>query len=315
MSAPHRLRHAFVRRDIADEFARASLEVAQLERPALLALAPVLAQAQRETAAALRAFLAAHPGELRYTAARHTVLLGQLSRAMATVRSLDPVLYAALVKRLPAGAQMAARHTVHEIAMMERRFEGMPVALPLNVTRIVATGERAMIPRFRTSAARYAGNVEGDIRRELAVGLLRGESIYEMTQRLARTGGPRGPVALQGVRGEPGAIVETIGEGLFRRYRYWGERVARTETQAAYNTQVDESLREAREVIPDLRRRWDASLDSRVCKVCQDLHDTTADIGGTFPGGYTDAPAHAQCRCRVGAWRDAWREFFAREAA
>lgn len=315
MSAPTKPRHPFLRRDIADEMTRASLEVAQLERPALAALAPVLAQAQRETASVLRAWLAAHPGDLRYTAARHTVLLGQLSRAMATVRTLDPVLYAALVKRLPAGAAMAARHTVHEIVMMERRFEGMPVALPLNVTRILATGERAMIPRFRTSAARYAGNVGDDIRRELAVGVIRGESIFEMTTRLARLGGPRGAVALQGVVGDRSAIVEQIGEGLFRRYRYWGERVARTETQAAYNTQVDESLREARALIPDLRRRWDASLDLRVCVRCRELHGTTADIGGEFPGGYTDAPAHPCCRCRCGAWRDAWAEFFAREAA
>ena len=121
-----------------------------------------------------------------------------------------------------------------------------------------------------------------------------------------RHGGPRGVVALRGVAGEPGAATEVIAEGLFARYRYWGERLARTETQAAYNAQLDLGMRQAQHTLPDLERRWDASLDLRVCPLCGELHGTTAAIGGAFPGGYTDAPAHPNCRCRVGAWRAEW---------
>lgn len=297
------------------ELARTSAEAASLSGPAVRALAPVLTQARRETATALRAWLRREDGAARYTAQKHRVVLAHLSAALSTVDRLDPTLLGALTTASRAAGPMAARHVTAEIARFDRRFGGAERPLPLNVARIVATGQGALIPRFRTSAARYAVDVRRDIGRELAVSILRGESIADMTARLAKLGGPRGPVALQGVAGEPGAVVEHIAEGLFRRYGWWGERIARTETQRAYNEQVDETLREAREVIPDLRRRWDASLDLRVCKLCQDLHGTTADIGGEFPGGVTDAPRHACCRCRCGAWRDEWAEFFRSQRA
>ncbi len=288
---------------------RTAAEVATLPRPALAALAPVLAQAQRETQQALAEWIRTRPdGDQRYTAQQHRVVLAGLDRAFRTIAQLDPALGAGLARAGHVAGVMAARHLHEEIASFSRVFEGSERSVPIQLAGILATGERALIPRFRASAARYAGMVGADIRRELAVGMVRGESISQLTDRLARLGGPRGPVAVRGVAGEPGAVVEHIGEGLFNRYRYWGERVARTETQAAYNTQLDEGLHQAQQHIPDLQRRWDATADLRLCVACQEMHGAVAPIGGAFPNGVTDAPLHPNCRCRVGAWRSDWND-------
>jgi len=297
------------------ELAATSAEVARLPRPALEALAPVLAQAQRETAQGLRSWIERADGESRYTAQSHRAVLAHLDRAIATVASLDPTLAEALRRGGAAAGAMAGQHVSTEIARYAQTFGGEVPRVPLNVARIVATGERSLVPRFRSSAARYAGNVGADIRRELAVGLLRRESVDEMVARLARIGGPRGAVALRGVVGDPGAVVEHISEGLFARYRAWGERLVRTELQQAYNVQVDASLHEAREAIPDLKRRWDASGDLRLCPRCAELHGSVAGLDEPFSGDVMSAPLHPHCRCRVGAWRDAWSSHFQAAAA
>lgn len=298
---------ARVERELADT----SHRVAQLPGPAMRALAPVLAQAQRETEQALRDWLSRAKGEERYTPQMHRAVLAHLERALHTIATLDPTLRDALTKAGVDAGRLAAGDAAREFDRFSHLFDKEPTRLPVNVIRIVATGERELIPRFRTSAARYAGDVGADIRRELSVGLVRRESISAMVDRLVRIGGPKGLVALRGIAGEPGAVTEHISEGLFARYRYWGERLVRTETQNAYNVQVDETLREAREHIHDLMRRWDASADLRICAVCAELHGAVTTIDGVFPGGYASAPAHPNCRCRVGAWRRGWNRFLA----
>ena len=288
---------------------QASHEVTQLARPALDALLPALAQAQRETAQGLAAWLKrVENGDLRYTAQQHRVVLLNLERAFRTIRTLDPTMSAALERMGVQAGRLSVTHLQNEVARLSEIFEGSVRRVPIDVAGVVATGQSFIIPRVRTSAARYAGQVRDDIQRELAVGILRGESISATIDRLVRHGGPRGEVALRGVAGEPGAVTEHIAEGLFRRYRYWAERVVRTETQSAYNTHLDQGFRQAHQLIPDLVRRWDASLDLRVCEICAALHGTTAPIGGTFPDGSTGAPRHPNCRCRVGAWRAEWSE-------
>jgi len=233
---------ARVERELADT----SHRVARLPVPVLRTLTPVLAQAQRETAQGLGEWLSRAKGDQRYTAVMHRAVLAHLERAFHTIGTLDPTLFEALARAGIDAGRMAASDAAHEFNRFSHLFDQEPTRLPVNVVRLMATVERELIPRFRTSAARYAGDVGADIRRELAVALVRRESISQMTDRLARIGGPRGLVALRGVAGEPGAYVEEIAEGLFARYRYWGERLARTETQRAYNVHVDETLHEAR---------------------------------------------------------------------
>jgi SPP1 gp7 family putative phage head morphogenesis protein len=270
---------------------------------------PALQQAERETAAGLREWLRTVPnGDLRYTAQQRRNTLLHLRGAFRAIARLQPTMEAALRKLINGAGHLSAHHLQHEVARFSQVFEGTSRALPLNVARIIVQGERTLIPRIRTSAARYAGNVGQDIHRELAVGVLRGETVTDLTNRLVRHGGPRGLVALRGVAGEPGAVTEHIAEGLFTRYRYWATRIVRTETQNAYNEQLDEGFQQARESIPDLERRWDASIDGRVCQMCAGLNGVVVPIGQPFPDGIDGAPAHPNCRCRVGAWRADWTD-------
>lgn len=289
------------------EALRTARDVEQLSAPALRAIAPILQQAQRETALGLRRWLAnVHDGDLRYTAQHHRALLVHLDRAFATIRQVQPTLANALGIGSTAAGRMAVHHLTGEFARLSRVFTGAEQHLQVNLLRILATSDRYLIPRVRTSAARYAGKVGDDIRRELAVGLIRGETISALTDRLARLRGPRGIVAIRGIADE-GGVTEDIAEGLFRRYRSWGSRVARTELQNAYNVQKDEGYREALEHVPDLKRRWDASLDLRVCVVCAELHGAIAAVDTNFqPGDVPGPPRHPNCRCVTVPWREAW---------
>lgn len=53
----------------------------------------------------------------------------------------------------------------------------------------------------------------------------------------------------------------------------------------------------------DVVRQWSTALDERRCVICAGLHGTTAKLNGLFPGGYSAAPAHPNCRCSVGLRR------------
>jgi hypothetical protein len=233
---------------------------------------------------------------------------------LKTIGKIAPELERELRMTSRQMGRLSLEDMAHEYARMLDIFGGSkygPGRLDLDTARIITTGERYLVPRFRTSVVRYVGQVRSDIQRELAVAVLRGESITALTDRLVRLGGPRGVVALRGVVGEPGAVTEVIAEGLVHRYRYWVHRIVRTELQSAANGLLDEGIRELHAQDSAIERRWDASIDARVCLVCRELHNTTAPVHGTFPGGCNSAPAHPNCRCRVGAWRRGWEGYLA----
>lgn len=290
---------------VEHELAATSHAVAALPYGVIQDLAPVLAQAERETVAGLRAWLQTVPnGNVRYTAQQRRNTLLHLRRAFEAIERMHPALLASLQRVGRLAGEMSVRNLTNEVARFSTMFEGSTTRIQLNLGRILAQGERTLIPRYDSSARRYAGNVRRDIERELAVGVIRGETVFELTNRLQRMGGPRGNVALVDT---PRAVVtENIPEGLFTRYRYWASRVARTEVINAYNEQLDEGLHEARHFIPDIRRRWDASADSRLCDICAGLAGEVRKLDEPFADGIDNAPAHSNCRCRCGAWRDDW---------
>lgn len=92
--------------------------------------------------------------------------------------------------------------------------------------------------------------------------------------------------------------------GLGRKYRYWAERLVRTETQAAYNhvhqghvTGIAADLKPHGVLV---EKRWDASLDMRVCKDCRRMHGAVVATAGNFTVGKRAVrypPAHPNCRC------------------
>jgi hypothetical protein len=271
------------------QMAARSAAIAGLSDPAMASLLPLLQQARRESNRALADWLSRHPdGAERFTARHYRDVVRSLGPAIDAYQSMSPAMRDALVKTGHVAAHMAARDVVTEVATLSEALEGLRRQLPIDVAKVIASGDSYLIPRFANSARRYAGAVGQDIRRMLAIGVIKGESVSQMTDRLQ--GSKRYRKAVSG-----DIAAEGIAGNLDDRYRFWAMRVVRTETQSAYNTQLDNTIRQAKQHIPDLIRRWDASLDRRTCIVCGALHGTTAPIGGAFPDGTTEAPQHPNC--------------------
>jgi len=290
-------------------------DVGKMDEETMRALMPVLQEARKELRESMKSWLAnVKDGDKRYTAQEHRRAMVSIERAMEEITKIEPRL-AGLLEDMGEGAgHLAARHLEFELARMGQIFGG-PGQLGMMPTQIdtagvIATGRKELIPRFRTSAARYTKNMRDDLRSQFAVGLARGETFHQMTNRLQRLGGPRGMVALRGVKGDPGAIVENISEGLFKRYRHWGERLVRTETINAYNTQhvaaIDELNSDLDEDEKPFGKRWDSSLDRRLCATCNGLDRVYVEHDQQFPGGFDHPPAHPNCRCTVVAWSPEW---------
>lgn len=290
-------------------------QVDRLSQEAMRALSPVLEQAKQELARDLRAWLETRPdGDVRFTPHSYRHALAQIALIQGR---LDERMNGDLWGAARAAQALALRHLTEEVARFSELFEGSTTRISLDAVSLLATGRAFIIPRIRTSSARYAGQVGNDIRQNLAVGIIRGESLTDTINRLIAHGGPRGLVALRGVAGEPGSVVEDIPEGLFKRYRWWAERVVRTETQSAYNEQLMLGMHAAAEHVPGLKKRWcaDAAACSLVCRPIDGQVRALSEPFDTERGPMDSAPAHPNCRCRTGAWKDEWSEFLAPRGA
>ncbi len=305
LTAPERRARAAVVRSTLQEV---SDEVGRLPLAVLHEIAPVLAEAEREVARGLRDALGGHGGDEKFTTQAYRNTLIQLRAGIAKVKAIEPKLFAGLAHSISGSGNMATRHLTHEVATFSAAFEGSVRSIDLKAAALIATGQRSLIPRFRTSAKRYAGQTALDIKRQLAVGVVKGETFGQMGKRLVRLGGPKGNVALAGVVGEPGAHVENIAEGLFTRYRHVADRLVRTEVIEGYNVLADEGIRHVAQIDPEICRRWDASNDWRACIICRDLDDVVVGVDQLFPGGLDHPTAHPRCRCVVCAWRKNWDE-------
>lgn len=284
-------------------------ELARIGRKGMEAMAPVIAKAEREVAAKLAAWIETTPdGELRWTAQSYRVALLQLRRAGLDIAR---ALQTETTKRAGEAQELALEHLASEVARFSEVFGGGLRRLSLNHATVIADGSAFIIPQVHTSAARYAGMLAKDIQERLAVDILKGAPVRETVDRLVAQGGPRGLVSLQGIAGELGAVEELIPEGLFVRYRYWAERIVRTETVSAYGRTKTDGIRAAQDLIPHLGRRWVA--DASACAaVCIPLSGMTVSAYQPFPssrGPVEHEPAHPNCGCTTVPWSPDWAAF------
>lgn len=293
-------------------------DVFDLDQRAMRSLMPVLQEARKELRRDMLKWLKDTPeGDARFTAQEYRRALISVERSMEAIGQIRPELRSMLGETGAKAGVLAVGHLEFEVARMAQVFGGpgnmamMPTQI--DTAAVMAVGRKELIPRFRTSAARYSKGVRDDLRRQFGVGLARGETFTQLTNRLRRLGGPKGLVALRGVAGERGALVEQISEGLFRRYRHWAERLVRTETIHAYNTQHHTAIEFLNEDLDEdevpFQKRWDATID-RVCPICRALDGQVVAVDAEFrgPSGqtYKHAPAHPNGRCTVLAWHPSW---------
>lgn len=273
-------------------------EVEGLPNPVLRLLMPVLDEAERELSVALEVWLRREDGAARFTARKYRELLLQTRAMQRTIRKLEPVTERALRRGARAASILAASHLKTQAAQMAKLLGVSVIRMPVTQVAHFAEGSRVLMRRYKTSARRYAGQVGKDVRRQLAVGMARGESVSELTTRMMR-------VAPRMASGTPDAA--RMARGLFRGARADAERLVRTEVMHAYNQSGAVGIREAHQLDKGIQRKWDASLDGRICLTCRVLDDEVADVGKPFKeGGLMYPPAHPNCRCVCVAWHSTW---------
>lgn len=284
-------------------------EVSKLSGVTLVRFAEVLDAAEAELVADLKKWKALGKGSDRFTPQMYRNALVQIRGALETIKKKLPLsaLQALQYGNKQAG-QMATKHLVMEVEKFSSMFEGVVRPVALESATVIARGDDLLYKRHLTSAARYAGQIGDDIRKQLAIGVVRGETIDELTTRLVKLGGPKGWVFTRGLPGDPNARAEWIAEGLFKRYQHWAERLARTEVVHSYNSMAMIGMDELEQVDPGYFKRWDAALDGRTCPFCKSYDDTIAPIDGKFRGGIDHPPLHPHCRCAIVIWRKEWTE-------
>lgn len=286
-------------------------DVARLEDKTIDAVLPALLEAREELRAGLAEWLGKVDGDKTFAAQDLRRGLASIDAALEAIGQMRPDLQQQLGAATTAGAHLAASHIREELTRFGAKFGESIRPTQISTAAIVARAKHEIIPRIRTSSARYVQAVREDMRHQLALGLAKGETFTQMTNRLRRLGGPRGLVALRGVKGDPGAYVEDIAEGLFNRYRHWAERIVRTEVINAYNVEHVAGIEELNEDLKEdgddeLYLKWDASPDKRICPLCRSLDGRVTKVGKPFMTGIDQPPAHPNCRCVVVAWHPSW---------
>jgi SPP1 gp7 family putative phage head morphogenesis protein len=294
---------------ITDVLWHVNAEVDKLSGVGLKRMAEVLDEAEIELTRALRSWKALGKGDARFTAQVYRNALVQIRSALARAQAkLGQGTYSTLVQTSAAAGALATANLIYEVEAFSSIFAGTIRPVAIEASSIIARGDDLLFKRYKNSALRYAGQVGEDIRKQLAIGVIKGETIDQLTERLSKHGGPKGLVSL---RGRPGGInhrAEMISEGLFKRYRYWGERLARTEVVNAYNEYTRIGIQDLDKDDPGYFIRWDAAIDGRVCVICRAMDDMIIKPDGVFPGGFRGPPRHPQCRCAAVAWRKDWKE-------
>lgn len=283
-----------------------------LDRASMTALVPALVDARNELRSALLAWLRVAPdGDERYTAQQHRKTLLILQTALDRAAALGHDVGRTLVDNGKAAGELSIRNLGQQVARFGEVFGETVTPIDLDTAALLARGDKLRLKKYRTSAARYAGQVGEDIRHQFAVSVARNETFAQLKARLVRLGGPSGLVYTRGKEGDPGAIAEHIADGLFKKYRGWAERLVRTEMIGAYNdnhSAAIDLLNESRDAdtTSEYLKRWDASLDKRICPTCADLDRRAVAAGGLFLGKYAHPPAHPNCRCVLVAWHASW---------
>lgn len=321
----------------ADAIRENARVVARLSDAELERLLPVLKEARGLTARKLHAWLKRVNAEDKYTTAMHTQLISSLDRTIALVkREAGP----AVAFDLQTEAKIAALKSI--VAMKRaaeagaKKFPDSAVPLRFDNASVVLDSTRALMRRHATSAARYAGRAGDDIQRQLAVGLVRGESVGETVTRLMK----RPYADMSDVD-----IADEIADQQFFRNRADAERLVRTENVHAANAAQNDALNEDNDAYDALgepteeeiataeeegvaveevmerredaqdttggeggwQKRWDSTFDSRLCEDCEDMDGEVVDADENFSCGLPHPPYHPHCRCGITPWREGWK--------
>lgn len=275
-------------------FVALAREAGRLPEPILREILPALRQAQKEVGTALSKWIATHDASARFTPASYRSILVQLETAFRSIDRLAPVVSRALGTGTDRAARLALRHLVREAGELSKMHGADMAPIAWDAARIIADVRRTNAPRATVYGSKVVRDTAAGIRRDLLVGVLKGESFHQITKRMARGTGEDGTRA--------------AAAGVARRAWSNYERIVRTEMVSAYNESADRGIRAAAAGDPSFLRLWSAAADRRTCVICAPLDGKTSPVNGMFPGGYDRPPAHPNCRCSIGLWHRDWEE-------
>ena len=213
--------------------------------------------------------------------------LHQVEHALAKSRgTVDAVVFQGLQTAGAQAGKLATQHLAYEMQVFAGR------KLPLDVAATVAT-RGALDHRFGLAAEQYASHLGEGLRKELAVGVVKGETIDQLTDRVLGTG--------------PGSGVRRV----FDRARSDAERLVRTEFNYAYNKHALDGAQELERLDPTpkgqgYKKEWCAAVDGVTCPNCKEFDGLKAPLDGVFRPGVAQPPLHPRCRCAVVLWRPEW---------
>lgn len=202
---------------------------------------------------------------------------------------------------------------------LEAAFTGISRPLRIEEASVFAGARRgiasSLLDEHVTSVDRYGRKMIRAMEQTMSQGMLTGASQSEVIDALVGMGGPTGVVSMAAVNTPAGVRrirLEAIPEGLFRRHRYWGARIVRTETARAQNLSAHEAILRSREDFPDMQKKILAMMDDRTYPDSVAVHGQIRDVDKPFRDGagreYMMPPARPNDREMVVPWRPHWGE-------
>ena len=204
--------------------------VVSLSDPELKVIMPTLYDLREKTARALAKFLKGEEAATEYTLHKHRILVAQLDDVIKTAERELPAATLHDLKRESFGAsKVGIKKMEAMIKSGERKFTGSASSLNIPLTRVLSDVKRTMMGRYETKASKYAGDVGRRIRNELTIGVIRGETIGEMTKRLMGA-----DVYARTAKKGATAVADKMADKVLFKSQHEAERLVRTEIVNAY---------------------------------------------------------------------------------
>lgn len=256
-------------------------------------------------------------GSMRFSAAQAIAYRAQIGIVIEHVKAGTSgvavgVGNEAIQKSAKAGAKL--------LAELEQEFKGVSISpsilASMQQSHVLRGPKAALVTRVATSVDRYGLQMGQQFSRIMQVGLLSGASNDQMVASLVGHGGPKGTVSMAAREVAPGVVErlreEEIPEGLFVRYRYWPERIVRTETAYAYSSTRFESLVQMQKDGLDVKKKIVATFDNRTAPDSVFVHGQVRELPDVFTDGagrnYVHPPGRPNDRETIIPWFDDWAE-------
>jgi len=214
----------------------------------------------------VRAELEAELAGLRRAGKDQSFTAFHLRQVLLQVRDGLKVFQSGLATQLDnnglATATLAQRHVVSAIKAFEKRFSGAEPVLRLEEAGVFARVYRGIEPtllmRYHKLVGNYPMPTIERVRNQLALSMIRGDSVDQTVNRIAAKG------------------------GIFDHERYRAERIVRTEGAYAYGVTNQRSLHEVAHEVPGLMKRLVATFDQRTGDDSKQLNGQTVPFDHPF---------------------------------